>query len=550
MTPLDHWDTAALAVLNLHCDGDQLSIRWPADINIHAMTLGRHLGPDSRDRTAMIYEAPDGSVTRQTFAEVDRAATGLAATLRAAGFGRGDFIGLHLGQHPDTAVAHMAICKIGAVAVTLSQLYGPDTLAHALNDCRARAILTDRAAWGGLDATAFPHLTHIWMRDPLPGALDLGQALATDAPDFAPDFTGADDPALLMYTSGSTGKPKGILHGHRVLAAYTPSIALFFNLSSEDDDAVFWSPSDWAWVGGLLDMLFPAWMAGRPIATSLDRFSADQAYTFMARHRVTHTFLAPTAIKRLAQEPDPRARYDLALRVICTGGEALAAETLDWAERRLGVVCNEFYGMTEVNHLIGNCAALYPRRPGSMGRAYPGHHVELVDAEGTPVPDGEPGEVVTPATSPTRFLGYLNNPGKEAEMRLGPWLRTHDLAVRDADGYFWYKGRSDDLIKSSGFRIGPAEIEDCLLAHPAVAECAVIGKPDPDRGQIVKALVRVRAGHEATDTLKSDLIAHVRSRLGPYKAPRELEFLSDFPMTSSGKINRRALRDRETTGQR
>jgi acetyl-CoA synthetase len=296
-------------------------------------------------------------------------------------------------------------------------------------------------------------------------------------------------------------------------------------------------------------MLFPAWMAGRPVATSLDRFSAAQAYSFMARHRVTHTFLAPTAIKRLAQEPDPRSRYDLSLRVICTGGEALAAETLEWAERRLGVTCNEFYGMTEVNHLIGNCAALYPRRPGSMGRAYPGHEVALVDAEGVPVADGEQGEIVTPATSPTRFLGYLNNPGKEEEMRLGPWLRTQDLAVRDTDGYFWYKGRSDDLIKSSGFRIGPTEVEDCLLAHPAVAECAVIGKPDPDRGQIVKAFVRLRASVAGDERLKEDLAAHVRTRLAAYKAPREVEFVADFEMTSSGKINRRSLRAREAARQ-
>ena len=548
MKALDSWTDAELAALNLFREGGGLCIRWPDDINIHAMTLDRHLGPNARDRPALIFEAPDGTVSHQTFAQVDHAATGLAATLRAQGFGRGDLIGLHLGQHPDTAIAQMAVCKIGGVAVTLSQLYGPDTLAHALNDCRARAILTDRAAWGALDAAAFPHVTHVWMRDPLPGAHDLAAALAAGASGFRPDFTGADDPALLMYTSGSTGKPKGILHGHRVLAAYAPSIALFFNLSMQDDDAVFWSPSDWAWVGGLLDMLFPAWMAGRPVATSLDRFSAEQGYAFMARHRVTHTFLAPTAIKRLAQTPDPRAQYDLALRVICTGGESLAAETLDWAERRLGVVCNEFYGMTEVNHLIGNCAALYPRRPGSMGQAYPGHQVVLVDGDGAPVPDGEAGEVVTPATSPTRFLGYLGNPGKEAEMRLGPWLRTHDLAVRDADGYFWYKGRSDDLIKSSGFRIGPAEIEDCLLAHPAVGECAVIGKPDADRGQIVKAFVRLRPGHAPSDALKADLIAHVRTRLAAYKAPREVAFVTDFEMTSSGKINRRALRDRETTG--
>jgi acetyl-CoA synthetase len=549
MMPLMDWPDAELARMNLVREGGDLAIRWDAGTNIHAMTLGRHLGPGSRDLPALIFERPDGGVARMSFAEVDRAATGLAATLRGFGFGRGDLIGLHLGQHPDTAIAHMAVCKIGGVAVTLSQLYGPDTLAHALNDCRARVILTDRAAWAAVEPGALPHLTHVVMRDPVDGAHDLGRAMEAGAEGFVPEFTGADDPALLMYTSGSTGKPKGILHGHRVLAAYAPSIALFFNLSMEDDDAVFWSPSDWAWVGGLLDMLFPAWMAGRPVATTLERFSADQAYGFMARHRVTHTFLAPTAIKRLAQEAEPRAKHDLALRVICTGGEALAADTLDWAERRLGVVCNEFYGMTEVNHLIGNCAALFPRRPGSMGRAYPGHQVVLVDADGQPVPDGEPGEVVTPATSPTRFLGYLNNAAKEAEMRLGPWLRTHDLAVRDAEGYFWYKGRSDDLIKSSGFRIGPAEIEDCLLAHPTVAECAVIGKPDPDRGQIVKAVVRLRAGVAAGDDVAGDLVAHVRARLGPYKAPREVEFVADFEMTSSGKINRRALRDRETARQ-
>ena len=534
-----------LAKLNLVADGDGLHITWPADCNIHHMTLGRHLGPQDRNRTALIFERPDGSVERQSFADVDRAATGLAATLRSLGYGRGDYIALHTGQHPDTAVAHMAIAKLGAVAVTLSQLYGPDTLGHALGDCGARVILTDRSAWSALPPNLSANLRHILMRDSLPGTLDLGAAFAQDGAGFIPDFGGADDPALLMYTSGSTGKPKGILHGHRILAAYTPSINLFFNLSLDDPDAVFWSPSDWAWVGGLLDMLFPAWLAGRPVATSLDRFNADWAYAFMARHRVTHTFLAPTAIKRLAQTADPRGTYDLALRVICTGGEALAAETLEWAENRLGVVCNEFYGMTEVNHLIGNCAALYPRKPGSMGRAYPGHQVLLVDAAGQPVPDGEPGEVVTPATSPTRFLGYLNNAAKEDEMRLGPWLRTHDLATRDAEGYFWYKGRSDDLIKSSGFRIGPAEIEECLLSHPAVAECAVIGKPDAERGQIVKAYVKLRAGVDESDSLKTALSAYVRDHLAGYKAPREVAFVSDFTLTTSGKINRRALREAE-----
>ena len=547
MTELfEDWSDTDLAALHLTRSGNAgLGIAWPADYNIYKATVGRYLGPQDRDRPAMIYETPDGTVITWSFGEIDAAATALAARLRELGYGRGDPVAIHTGQHPNTGIAHMAIAKIGGIAVTLSQLYGPDTLSHALNDCKAGAILTSAEAWEPLRSEDFPHLVHVLMPEAGSGEIDLDEAMANPPADFAPEYGGADDPALLMYTSGSTGKPKGILHGHRVLAAYTPSINLFFNLSLADDDAVFWSPSDWAWVGGLLDMLLPAWLAGRPVVTSLDRFRAEWAWPFLARHKVTHTFLAPTAIKRLAQTEDPHADHDLALRVICTGGEALAAETLEWAETALKVTCNEFYGMTEVNHLIGNCAALYPRKPGSMGRAYPGHEVVLVDGDGQPVADGEAGEIVTPATSPTRFLGYLNNREKEAEMALGPWLRTRDLAVRDADGYFWYKGRSDDLIKSSGFRIGPAEIEDCLLSHPAVAECAVIGKPDPDRGQIVKAVVKLRTGHDGTPALKTSLADHVRTRLAAYKAPREIEFVDGFEMTSSGKINRRALRNAE-----
>ncbi len=545
---LAHLSNDELAKLNLVRDGGAYRIVWPATANIYHMTLGRHLAPGARDRTAMVFEEPAGTVSRQTFAEVETAATNLAAGLRKLGYGKGDHIALHTGQHPDTAVAHMAVCKLGATAVTLSQLYGPETLAHAMRDCGARVILTGDPGWARLRdeaATLFPDLRHVLTRDPAGDEIDLAAVLAEDAAEFEPDYGGADDPALLMYTSGSTGKPKGILHGHRILAAYTPSINLFFNLSMEDEDAVFYSPSDWAWVGGLLDMLFPAWMAGRTIVTGFHRFRPEIVYPFMERHKVTHTFLAPTAIKRLATVENPRDRYDLSLRVICTGGEALASDTLEWAEQRLGVVCNEFYGMTEVNHLIGNCAALFPRKAGSMGRAYPGHDVRLIDADGEEVAAGEPGEIMTPATSPTRYLGYLNNPQKTAEMEFGEFLRTNDLAERDEDGYVWYKGRSDDLIKSSGFRIGPTEIEDCLLGHDSVVEVGVVGKPDAERGSIVKAFVKLKDGAVASDALSDALKNHVRDRLAAYKAPREIEFVSEFEMTSSGKINRRVLREME-----
>lgn len=541
-------DAAKRARLNLVQHDDQLQIKWPESANIFHMTVGQYLNPESRNRVAMIYEDDQKTIHTQTFADVDAAASNLANTLQGLGYGAGDYIGIHTGQHPDTAIAHMAICKLGAVAVTLSQLYGPESLRHALNDCQLKVLLSSNNAWNELrpdSASLFPHLRHVLTRDPVGQELDLALAMNTKATQFTPHYRGADDPALLMYTSGSTGMPKGILHGHRVLAAYTPSINLFFNLSMQDEDAVFWSPSDWAWVGGLLDMVFPAWMAGRPIATSLERFSEQQGYDFMVRHRVTHTFLAPTAIKRLARTREPRKAYDLALRVICTGGEALASETLTWAEDALGVICNEFYGMTEVNHLIGNCHALYDRKPGSMGRAYPGHDVRLVDADGEDVMDGEPGEIVTGNQSPTRFIGYLNNPEKDDEMNLGPYLRTHDLAVRDEDGYYWYKGRSDDLIKSSGFRIGPAEIEESLLAHSAVTETAVVGKPDPERGSIVKAFIKLREGHSPSSELEQALKDHVRNQLAAYKAPREIEFVDTFAMTSSGKINRRTLRERE-----
>lgn len=545
----DSWNDDALAKIGLERTGTKIGIVIPDDANLYHMTVGAQIAAGHADASALVFELADGSLQHWSFGDVDVQATALAADLRSRGYGRGDYIGLHTGMRPETAIAHMAICKLGATAVTLSQLYGPDALAHALNHCKARCLLSVENAWAPLRDQApklLPYLKDVLLAECTGAEANLTTILATEAPDgFIPEYTRADDPALLMYTSGSTGMPKGILHGHRVLASYRPSINLFFNLTLDDPDAVYWSPSDWAWVGGLLDMLFPAWMGGRPVVTSEARFKATWAYDFMSRHKVTHTFLAPTAIKRLAETAAPRDEFDLSLRVICTGGEALAAETLGWAENKLGVVCNEFYGMTEVNHLIGNCAAVFPRKPGSMGIAYPGHDVRLVDAEGIEVAPDEPGEIVTLKTAPTRYLGYLDNPEKEAELQFGDFMRTHDLAVRDKDGYFWYKGRSDDLIKSSGFRIGPAEIEECLLAHPSVAEVGVIGKPDPDRGSIIKAFVRLSVGVAGGDDLKAELQNHVRTRLAAYKAPREVAFVTDFEMTSSGKINRRALRAAE-----
>ena len=544
-------DDALLETLNLRRSGDKpedYEILIPERCNIARNTVERH-AREHPENTALIFEREDLSIRTWTFAKLERDASRLAHGLKELGIERGDRVALHTGMRPETGIAHMALHKLGAVAVTLSQLYGPDTLAHILNHAEAKAVITQSDAWARFRdrVDEFATLEHIIVVDgAVGGELDFS-ALTVNGPASLPAVdTASDEMALLMYTSGSTGLPKGIMHGHRILEAYVPSLSMVFDLDRDDPDSVFWSPADWAWVGGLLDLLLIAWRFGRTVVTSEHRFEAEWAFEFMERQGVTHSFLTPTALKRLAQVPNPRTRWpNLKLRVVCTGGEALPGAVLDWAENELGIVCNEFYGLTEVNHLIGNCRALYPPQAGSMGMAFPGHATTIVDADGNPLPDGEEGEVVAGGDDATRFLGYWKDPERSEELRFGPWLRTGDMAVRTSGGYFWYRGRTDDLIKSAGYRIGPAEVEDCLVRHDAVAEAAVVASPDLERGSIVKAFVRLAEGSKASDQLTAELQVHVKTNLAAYKYPREIEYVDSFELTSSGKISRKKLREAE-----
>ncbi len=542
-------DDALLETLNLRRSGDKpedYEILIPERCNIARNTVERY-AREHPENTALIFEREDLSIRTWTFAKLERDASRLAHGLKELGIERGDRVALHTGMRPETGIAHMSLHKLGAVAVTLSQLYGPDTLAHILNHAEAKAVITQSDAWarfrGRVDE--FATLEHIIVVDGAVGGEIDFSALTVNGPASLPAVdTASDEMALLMYTSGSTGLPKGIMHGHRILEAYVPSLSMVFDLDRDDPNSVFWSPADWAWVGGLLDLLLIAWRFGRAVVTSEHRFEAEWSFEFMERQGVTHSFLTPTALKRLAQVPNPRTRWpNLKLRVVCTGGEALPGAVLDWAENELGIVCNEFYGLTEVNHLIGNCRALYPPQAGSMGMAFPGHATTIVDADGNPLPDGEEGEVVAGGDDATRFLGYWKDPERSEALRFGPWLRTGDMAVRTSDGYFWYRGRTDDLIKSAGYRIGPAEVEDCLVRHDAVAEAAVVASPDPDRGSIVKAFVRLAEGAKASDQLTAELQGHVKTNLAAYKYPREIEYVDSFELTSSGKISRKKLRE-------
>lgn len=551
MTTIDDSVFAPVAArTNLYRDEarDAWRIRIPERANIALDTVTAHAHGPRRDHPALVFEDEDCTTRRYSFAELDALSDRLAKGLRALGTRPGDPVAVHTGQRPETALAHLAIHKIGAVVMTLSQLYGPDTVEHCLADSGTKIVITDRQAWGRVrDARSrFTELEHVLMAgEPAIGEREFDDFLAAEPGGVQYASTGPEDPALLMYTSGSTGLPKGLLHGHRIMHAYTPTMTLAYDLELDWPDAVFWTPADWAWVGGWLDTVLPAWQHGQTVVSTQHRFDEEWAFDFMARHGVTHSFMTPTALKRLAQVPAPRERWKLATRVICTGGESLPGDVVRWADEEFGIVVNEFYGLTEFNHMVGCCKALYPVVPGSMGIRYPGRRTAIIDDAGNEQPDGTVGEIASwREDDPSLFLGYRGDPGVPERMRLGGWLRSGDLALRGADGYFRYQGRNDDLIKSAGYRIGPAEVEDALVRHEQVAEAAVVARPDPDRGSVVMAYVRVMPGVVPGDALLRELQDHVKRNLAAYKYPRVVEFVEEFPLTSSGKISRRTLRAR------
>lgn len=526
------------------------SIPERAIYNMALDAVDRHAVGEAADHTALVCDRGEGSIETFGFRDLADLSNRFALFLRQLGVAKGDVVACYCGQGLETALTHLAAYKLGAIAAPLSQLYGPEAIVHVLRDCHAKVMVTERGLWSRIETAGeeFDSLEAIIISGgAAPGQHAFETALTTEAKGFMADQTRSEDPALLLYTSGSTGMPKGILHRQGLLRGYLASVSLFYEMEMNDPGAVLWTVSDWSWVAGIFNVMLTGWYFGHKVLAGSTRFSPEWAFSFMEAHGVTHCFLTPTALKRMAMIEEPRARWPkLAIRAIGTGGEPLPRAVLEWGERRLGVPINEFYGLTEVNHLIGNCRRLWPIKPGSMGRPYPGHTLAVIDEAGTPLPDGTTGEIAARDDDPTLFLGYWRQPERTADMRLGHWIRTGDYGYRDEDGYFWFEGRKDDLIKSAGYRIGPAEVEDALIRHPAVAEAAVIGSPDAERGQAVKAFVRLRDRIEPGEDLVQELQEYVKTNLAVYKYPRRIEFVDKFPLTSTGKINRKELKARET----
>ena len=544
--------------------------RW-ARAQLAAQAGGEHAAPEY---IAVRAHSTDAASTFYTYLELKNAADALSHVLASKGVQRGDRVAIVMPQRFETAVAYMAVFQMGAVAMPLSMLFGPEALQFRLHDSGAVLAICDESSIAAINTVRAQCAT---LRTVLAvgaaagqGDLDYAPALLAQQRAFTAVNTKADEAAILIYTSGTTGPPKGALLPHRALIGNLSGFVCsqnwfgFDGKTNKKSDAVFWSPADWAWTGGLMDALLPTLYFGRPIVAYNGRFSPELAFNLMQQHGVTHSFLFPTALKAMMKAfPAPGTQFRLKLQGLMSAGEAVGDAVFGYCRDQLGVVVNEMFGQTEINYVVGNCAALWPARPGSMGKGYPGHRVAVIDEAGCECPVGVSGDVavnrldVHGDADPIFFLGYWKNEAATRAKFTGDWCRTGDLAKRDADGYLWYEGRADDIFKAAGYRIGPGEIENCLLKHPAVANAAVVPKPDRERGAVVKAYVvlapesiaaRARLSGE-TDVFDIELIAklqsHVKTLLAPYEYPKEIEFIDALPMTTTGKVQRRVLRLQE-----
>jgi len=493
------------------------------------------------DRPAL-YLKSDGGFRPLSYGALASLSNRLAHALIAKGIGPGDRVGILLPQSPEVLATHFAVYKIGAIAVPLAGAFGFEAIAYRLEDSGARALVTDDLGLAKVVSRPQGLELVVNLDGGRPGVEDFATlvAAASDAP-FALTST-PDDPALMIYTSGTTGQPKGALHGHRVLLPHVSGVAFTHSMPRPGDR--MWTPSDWAWAGGLLNTVLPALAHGVPVVVQpKGKFDPEAAFALLTEAGVRNAFIPPTALKMMRSVARPKERFGFDLRSVGSAGEALGAETFEWGRSALGVPVNEFYGQTECNYVIGSSEALGVARAGATGKAMPGHEVAVLDSQGKPCPPGEMGEIAIRAPNPVMFLSYWNRPDATAEKVRDGWLLTGDLARMDEEGYFHFLGRDDDIITSAGYRIGPAEIEDVLLTHPAVALAAAVGKPDALRTEIVKAVLVLAPGYEPSEALENEIRDHVRTRLAAYEYPREFAFVDALPLTTTGKVIRRLLRE-------
>jgi acetyl-CoA synthetase len=505
-----------------------------------------------RGRVAIFAETVHGSEQVYTYRQLRNTSNQLANYLVQQGLEPGDHIGVNLSQRPEAIITHLAAWKLGAVSVPLSTKFGPEALEYRLNDCEAKACIVDTINVDSF-ADAYEDL------DELTQVITAGEgnhrvgtpfdtAISNASRSFENRQKSPDDRALVHYTSGTTGDPKGVCHGHQVVLGHLPSFVTSFCNMELLDDHLFWTPAEWAWI--LLPMMIlPNLFYGKPfLAYSAEEFDAEEAYRLIQKYEVTNYFAPPTALRMMAAEPETGG-YDLSsIRVVTSAGEPVGQVLKNKMTEEFGTQVQEVYGQTEVDSVVGSCTALDIYRKDTIGKATPGRDVRIVDRENPPEPieDGKVGEFAVRHTDdPICFSGYLNQPEKTARKIKNGWILLGDLGSKDADGYFSFHGRMDDIIISSGYRIGPSEVEDKLANHDAVADAGVIGIPDDERGEVPKAFIVLASDNKPSDELVRELKQDVKQRLAMYEYPREIEFIDKLPKTVTDKIRREDLREYE-----
>ena len=521
----------------------------PSSFNMGVDVCDKHAAA-TPDKPGLIVAGPDSDDVIYTFRDLKRLSDQLANLLIAKGVRRGDRVGIFLSQSVEAAIAHVAAWKMGAISIPLFTLFGEDALSFRLQDSGAKALITDIDQLHKLDGIradlpALETVLVVGAEKDGGDFADFWNAMAAAGDTFDPVDTAAEDPSFICYTSGTTGNPKGALHAHRTMFGHLSGMEMFHDLFPEPGD-LMWTPADWAWIGGLMNCLMCSWHHGvTNLAYRAKKYDPEEALRLMAKYGVRNSFMPPTALNLMRQVPDIPS-FGTDLRTVAVAGEPMGAELLQWGRDSFGLTFNEYYGQTECNLVLANCQRIMEVKPAHMGRAAPGHLVEVIDEDGKVLPPGSEGEIgVKAAGDPVLLLQYWNNKeASDAKIANGFW-RMGDAAVKDEDGYFRFVGRADDVITTAGYRVGPGEIEDCLTKHPAVALAAAVGVPDPVRTEAIKVFIKLADGHNGGPGLEDEIRAYVKTRLSPHEYPRLIEFVSELPMTATGKIRRKELRDAE-----
>jgi len=533
---------------------EEKKVAW--DVIRKHVALDRHVVEGRGDKLALRWLGKNGETRDITYRELLELSCRFANLLSGLGVGQGNRVFSLLGRVPELYIAALGTLRNGSVFSPLFSAFGPEPVRTRMAIGEAKVLVTTAAFYRRKVAEwrrELPGLEYVLLIDggaqKIAGTIDFNEAMTQSSSEPRLAATGPEDLALLHFTSGTTGRPKGAIHVHEAVLAH--HITGRYALDLHPDD-VFWCTADPGWVTGTSYGIIAPLTNGVTMIVDEAEFDAERWYRILQEERVTVWYTAPTAIRMLMKTGEEVVRkYDLSrLRFLASVGEPLNPEAVVWSNRVYGRPFHDNWWQTETGGImIANFAAM-PIKPGSMGRELPGIDAAIVAQR----PDGTVHRIEEPMTAgelalrpgwPSMFRGYLGEPERHAKCFADGWYLTGDLAMRDADGYFWFVGRADDVIKSAGHLIGPFEVESALMEHPAVAEAGVIGKPDPVAGELVKAFISLKPGYVAGEPLARELLGHARKRLGPAVAPKEIAFSADLPRTRSGKIMRRLLRARE-----